>query len=104
SAGIPQARANGLSTNDDRADTPTRLPATRHRSRHYGARSKTPLIPAHSASKTRVNALMAGKPGQKPGPPHRGPPPRAAPGGPPRGGRGGGGLARHEGATHGDGR
>src|SRR5262245_42899760 len=69
SAGIPPARAGGVSTNGGRADTPTKLPATRHRSRHYGTRSKTPFIPAHSALKTRVNALMAGIQGPKAGSP-----------------------------------
>src|SRR5262249_62397541 len=53
-----------------------------------------PLIPAHSASKTRVNALMAGIQWARAvrglGSPHRGPPTQAAAGGPPRGGGGGG--------------
>src|SRR3989442_4889491 len=45
--------------------------------------NKTPLIPAHSTSKTRVNALMAGIQRRPLRSPHRSPPPERGGGGAP---------------------
>src|SRR5262249_58223667 len=78
---------------------------------HHGRRSvcwsKTPLIPAHSASLraftpvfdglwTRVNPLMAGIQGQALGPRNGGPPTRASRGGPRGGERGRGSFGANE--------
>src|SRR5262249_58283527 len=57
--GDPPAHENGVAPADrDVGDFPSR--------------GKTPFIPAHSASKTRVNALMAGIPWPGAGAPLRG--------------------------------